>query len=188
MMCLREAQWDVHLCLLRDRCDARQPPTFLKDYLMYLNSAWKLMFSIALGLMASGCSSMEPAQPAEPKTIDPKLSCAVPTNCVNSRTSPGLAPLRFTGSATQGLALLKATLASFPEATVLQLSDREITAVFTTPVGFRDNVIFLVDPQQKQIDFQSKSGFGLYDFGKNRSRMEAFSKRFAEVTQASTPK
>jgi hypothetical protein len=40
---------------------------------MYLNSAWKLMFSIALGLMASGCSSNRPAQPAESKTIDPEI-------------------------------------------------------------------------------------------------------------------
>ena len=61
-------------------------------------------------------------------------------------------------------------------------------AVFTTPAGFRDDVIFLIDPQQQKIDFQSHSGFGLYDFGKNRSRMQAFTERFAQVAAATKPK
>jgi uncharacterized protein (DUF1499 family) len=92
--------------------------------------------------------------------------------------------LHFVGTGAHGQAKLQATIASFPEATVQQQDESTIKSVFTTPAGFRDDVIFLLDPQQHQIDFQSHSGLGLYDFGKNRSRMQAFTARFAEVTAA----
>ena len=147
---------------------------------MYRQSVPKIILTIAALLAA--CSSVPPTAPAAKNTpIDPRLSCALPTNCVNSRTSSGLAPLHFAGTGAQGRALLQATLASFPEATVQQQDESTTTAVFTTPAGFRDEVIFLLDPQQHQIDFQSHSGFGLYDFGKNRSRMQAITARFVEA-------
>ena len=140
-------------------------------------------------LLTAACSTFTlPAPAAENTPIDPRLSCTLPTNCVNSRTSSGLAPLHFVGTGAYGLALLQATLASFPEATVQQQDESTITAVFTTPAGFRDDVIFLLDPQQHQIDFQSHSGFGLYDFGKNSSRMQAVTARFAEVAAATNSK
>ena len=151
---------------------------------MYQQCAFRIILTIT-ALLTAACSTLTlPTPAAENTPIDPRLSCTLPTNCVNSRTSNGLAPLQFAGTGAHGLALLRATLASFPEATVQQQDKRTITAVFTTPAGFRDDVIFLLDPQQHQIDFQSHSGFGLYDFGKNRSRMQAVTVRFAEVTAA----
>lgn len=154
---------------------------------MYQQHASKFVLTIAALLTA--CSTFTPPAPAAKNTaIDPRLSCTLPTNCVNSRTSSGLAPLRFVGTGAHGLALLQATLASFPEATVQQQDESTITAVFTTPAGFRDAVIFLLDLQQHQIDFQSHSGFGLYDFGKNRSRMQAVTARFDEVAAATDSK
>ncbi len=150
---------------------------------MYQQRASKIILTIAALLTA--CHTVPPPAPAAKNTpIDPRLSCTLPTNCVNSRTSSGMAPLHFVGTGAHGLALLQATLASFPEATVQQQDESTIKAVFTTPAGFRDDVIFLLDPQQHQIDFQSHSGFGLYDFGKNRSRMQAVIVHFAEVTAA----
>jgi uncharacterized protein (DUF1499 family) len=128
--------------------------------------------------------TVQPAFAAEQEAISPLLNCSLPTNCVNSRTSEGLVPLRFTGNNAQGLALLKTTLASFPEASIKLESESSIKAVFTTPVGFKDDVIFLIDAQRQQIDFQSHSGFGLYDFGKNRSRMQAVGARFAKEAAA----
>ena len=151
---------------------------------MYQQPASRLTLVITVLLMTACSSFTLPAPSAEKTLIDPRLSCTLPTNCVNSRTSSGLAPLHFAGTGAHGLALLQATLASFPEATAQQQGENTITAVFTTPAGFRDDVIFLIDPQQHQIDFQSHSGFGLYDFGKNRTRMQAFTARFAEVTAA----
>jgi len=154
---------------------------------MYQQRAFRIILTIAALLTA--CSTFPPTAPvAKSTSIDPRLSCTLPTNCVNSRTSGGLAPMHFAGTGAQGLALLQATLASFPEATVRRQDESMITAVFTTAAGFRDDVIFLLDPQQQTIDFQSRSGFGLYDFGKNRSRMQAFTARFAEVTAAAVSK
>ena len=154
---------------------------------MYQQRASKFILTIAALLTA--CGTFPPPAPAAKNTpIDPRLSCTLPTNCVNSRTSSGLAPLHFAGTGAHGLALLQATLVSFPEATVQQQDESTITAVFTTPAGFRDDVIFLLDPQQHQIDFQSHSSFGLYDFGKNRSRMQALTARFAEVTATADSK
>lgn len=155
---------------------------------MYQRRGFRITLTIAV-LLTAACSTFTlPAPVAENTPIDPRLSCTLPTNCVNSRTSSGLAPLHFVGTASYGLALLKATLGSFPEATVRQQDESTITAVFTTPAGFRDDVIFLLDPQRPQIDFQSHSGFGLYDFGKNRSRMQAVITRFAEVRAATDSK
>lgn len=54
------------------------------------------------------------------------------------------------------------------------------TAVFTTRIGFRDEVVFVLDPAGQQIHFRSRSLLGLYDFGKNRSRMAAVSERLAQ--------
>ena len=155
---------------------------------MYQQPASRIALAITV-LLTAACSSFTlPAPAAENTPIDPRLSCTLPTNCVNSRTSSGMAPLHFRGTGAHGLALLQATLASFPEATVQQQDESMITAVFTTLAGFRDDVIFLLDPQQHQIDFQSHSDFGLYDFGKNRSRMQALTARFAEVTAAADSK
>lgn len=121
-------------------------------------------------------------------TINPLLNCPLPSNCVNSLTSSGLAPLRYVGTGAQGLALLKTTLVSFPEARIRLEDDSTVKTIFSTPIGFKDEVIFLIDAQQQQINFQSHSGFGLYDFGKNRSRMQAVAARFAEVAAAAGAK
>ena len=55
--------------------------------------------------------------------------------------------------------------------------------VFTTPLGFKDLVDFKINAQAQRIDYRSRSSFGLYDFGKNRSRMSAFSNRFEQITR-----
>ena len=162
---------------------------------MHQRHASKMPLKIAALLTTTISALMMTAQPAfaadntatntaTNTAINPLLNCSLPSNCVNSRTSNGLAPLHFVGTAAQGLALLKTTLASFPEARIQLEDDSTVKTIFSTPIGFKDDVIFLIDVQQQQIDFQSHSGFGLYDFGKNRSRMQAVSTRFAEVAAA----
>lgn len=166
---------------------------------MHQRHASKMPLKIAALLTTTISALMMTAQPAfaadntatntaTNTAINPLLNCSLPSNCVNSRTSNGLAPLHFVGTAAQGLALLKTTLASFPEARIQQEDDSTVKTIFSTPIGFKDDVIFLIDVQQQQIDFQSHSGFGLYDFGKNRSRMQAVSTRFAEVAAAAGAK
>ena len=57
-----------------------------------------------------------------------------------------------------------------------------LSAVFNTPAGFQDQVDFQIDPVQQRIDYRSRSILGLYDFGKNRSRMQQFAERFGPAS------
>ena len=111
------------------------------------------------------------------------LACPVPSNCVNSFDSSGLAPLRFEGTPAQAQAALRATLAEFPETTIVKADELSMEVVFRTPIGFKDLIDFKINAPAKRIDYRSKSSFGLYDFGKNRSRMTAFSAKFEEIAK-----
>lgn len=133
-----------------------------------------LTLSGCIAITSTGTSSSSP--PAAPG-----LGCTLTSNCVNSVDSNGLPPLRYNGTSAQGLAALQATLAQFPEAKVVRANDLVVETVFTTAVGFKDEVEFRLNPQGQRIDFRSQSTFGLYDFGKNRARMLAFAARFAQV-------
>jgi uncharacterized protein (DUF1499 family) len=84
------------------------------------------------------------------------------------------------GTAERGLALLHATLESFPEAKIVRTEGLAIEVVFTTRLGFQDQVDFRVDPQGGRIDYRSRSLFGLFDWGKNRSRMDEVRERFKQ--------
>lgn len=111
------------------------------------------------------------AQEVEP------LPCETTSNCVNS-ASEGLAPMVYTGDAARGLTLLKATLAHFPEATLTAGGPLRLELIFRTMLGFKDEVVFVLDPAGQRIQFRSRSLMGRYDFGKNRSRMEAVVAQF----------
>lgn len=112
-------------------------------------------------------------------TTSADLQCALPTNCVSSAQDDP-APLRYDGNAERGIELLNATLASFPEAKVVRTEGLEVETIFTTRIGFRDRVEFRVDPQGGRIDYRSQSLFGLFDWGKNRSRMGEVREKFNE--------
>ena len=140
---------------------------------------------LLLGSLASAFSMTQAAENEATGSLLPvaeALSCFSPGNCVNSLDDlSSLPPLRFTGTAAEGKAILLATLADFPEATVHLDVALQVEAVFTTTVGFRDTVLFRIDPAGQRIDFRSSSNFGLYDFGKNRSRMKEFTARFEKT-------
>lgn len=106
------------------------------------------------------------------------LGCPLSSNCVSTIGSGALVPLVYAGTPAQATALLAATLKTFPEATIEQTEPLAMVAIFTTRVGFRDQVDFRIDPALQRVDFRSRSLFGLFDWGKNRSRMEEFSARF----------
>jgi len=136
-----------------------------------------------LVLLLAACASPTPTSSASPSGggsgAEHELACAMPSNCVNSLGSGALAPLRFGGTPAQAFAALQATLATFPEARVVKSEPLALGVIFTTPIGFRDQVDFRIDAAGRRIDFRSRSLFGLFDFGKNHSRMAEFSARFA---------
>ena len=136
----------------------------------------------ALVLLMCGCAAQMPAPHSSVAADDTRtaLACTVPTNCVNSLGGSDLGPLRYEGTPTQALVLLRATLADFPEAQIVKADGLSLEAVFTTSLGFRDIVNFKIDAEAQRIDYRSRSSFGLFDFGKNQSRMAAFSDRFKQ--------
>jgi len=132
-------------------------------------------FPLAAALWLGACAATPPdaTGPAPPDA----LACRLPSNCVS--TLSGAAPLVFAGSAEQALARLRTTLSGFPEARIVRAEGLRLEAVFTTPAGFQDQVTFQIDPARQRVDYRSRSSFGLYDFGKNCSRMQQFAERFA---------
>jgi len=130
---------------------------------------------LALALLLGACASTAPGAPSPPPQNT--LACSLPSNCVSSLS--GAPPLRFEGTPAQALERLRATLATFPEARIERAEGLMLEAVFTTPAGFKDRLDFRIDPALQRIDYRSRSTFGLCDFGKNRSRMQAFAERFA---------
>lgn len=77
----------------------------------------------------------------------------------------------------------KLAVATFAEARVVRSEPLLLEAIFTTPIGFKDEVNFRIDAAAQRIDYRSRSMLGLFDFGKNRSRMQAFTARFEPQDQ-----
>lgn len=127
---------------------------------------------------AAGALLVALASPAAAAERDDELVCTLPTNCVTSLDARH-PPLRFEGDAAQAVTRLDATLATFPEAQWLRREPLRLSAVFTTRLGFQDEVDFRIDPAAGRIDYRSRSRLGLFDFWKNGSRMREFSARFA---------
>ena len=69
---------------------------------------------------------------------NPDLACLLPSNCVSSRGNGGLMPLLYAGTPAQAMAMLQATLKTFPEAAIVRTEPLALEVIFTTPVGVRD--------------------------------------------------
>lgn len=152
-------------------------------------SALLALLIVSVGAQAAAQTS----QPGVQMVIGPAsqdsqtaLACPVSADCVNSIGGKGLPPLPLSGTPPQALKALRATLAQFPEASILTSDRRSMEVVFTTPRGFRDVVEFRLDAQAGRIDFRSRSSFGRNDFGKNRTRMTRFAEAFEQAQQAQT--
>jgi uncharacterized protein (DUF1499 family) len=139
------------------------------------------LVTITWAMLGAGCASTPAGAPSADTVADTRraeLACTLPTQCVDSLGGGSFSPLRYVGEPAQATAALLATLATFPEARVVRNEGLQLEVIFTTPIGFRDQVDFRIDPAAQHIDYRSRSLFGLFDFGKNRSRMREFIARF----------
>ena len=141
--------------------------------------------ALAVALLLGACAATAPTPTATgaPDPTDAGLACPLASNCVTSRGTGGPSPLRYTGTPARAMAQLRATLATFPEAAVVRSEALALEVIFTTPAGFRDQVDLRIDPQSQHVDFRSRSLTGLFDWGKNRSRMQEFKTRFEGSTR-----
>ncbi|MDA3922136.1 MAG: DUF1499 domain-containing protein [Salinisphaera sp.] len=113
---------------------------------------------------------------------DQLTSCPSAPHCVSSQapadSSKHVEPFGYETSAAAARKALLATLDADDHATVVKSNQRFIHATFKTTLGFVDDVTFLMQPDKHVIDVKSQSRVGYYDFGKNRSRVEALRKAF----------
>ena len=133
-------------------------------------------FSTVVLLAAALTACAQSIDPGAPTAA--ALGCALPSNCV-STVDGGAAPLRFEGDSIQAMVRLKRTLAAYTDVRIVRSDATSVDAVFTTAAGFEDEVAFRLDAPQHRVDYRSRSRLGLFDFGKNRSRMREFAERFA---------
>lgn len=153
-----------------------------------MSRIWALLLIASLTAFHCAAEETGRASKADPDATKAALNCQSTSNCVNSLGgADSLPPLRFTGSAEDGKAILMTTLAAFPEARLVTNEPLSVETVFTTMLGFRDQVLFRIDAAGQRIDFRSSSNFGRYDFGKNRSRMKAFAARFEKEAAHGRP-
>jgi len=115
-----------------------------------------------------------PSPPDEPGT----LICLRSGNCVNSLPGSALPPLTFAGDPAQAMNRLRALLAQDKQAQVTRQTEQQLDVVFTTLLGFQDDVRFVLDGPAGRIHFRSMSRVGRYDFGKNGARMRDIAAKF----------
>ena len=141
-------------------------PSF--DSISRKESKWAVWtFVIVLGACAATSPTLHAT--AAPNSGNPDLACLLPGNCVSSLGYNGLPPLLCAGTPEQAMAMLQATLLTFPEATIVRSEPLMMEVIFTAPVGVRDQADLRIGPQAQRVDFRSRSLFGLFDWGKHRS-------------------
>jgi uncharacterized protein (DUF1499 family) len=127
--------------------------------------------------------------PAHPGPLDGKLK--PPSRNPNSVSSQAdlwpaeeyetdyarIEPLRFSGEPAAAMNRLRAVLANWPDAAVIEDTPEYIRVEFETRwLRFIDDAEFLLDPEARVIHVRSASRLGRRDFGVNRARIEALRK------------
>ena len=100
--------------------------------------------------------------------------CLNTPNCVCSECERAdkMPPLEFSGDAAAAKAALKDALQT-KGIPVIEEQENYLHAVATTPLmRFKDDLEFLIVPEEKKIQFRSASRLGKSDLGKNRARLK----------------
>ncbi len=109
-------------------------------------------------------------------------ACPESPNCVSTQALDEkhfIEPIAFAGSPDSAIQAIKEALATMPRINIVSETDDYLHAEATSLVfRFVDDLEFLVDEQNKLIQFRSASRIGHSDFGANRSRMERFREIF----------
>ncbi len=107
-------------------------------------------------------------------TTNPLQPCPSSPNCVSSQAPDDhfIAPLTISGDPAIAFALLRDILGQRRDTSVIAADDRLIQVEFTTTLGFVDDALFVLDPENRVIHIRSASRSGYWDFGKNRRRVE----------------
>jgi uncharacterized protein (DUF1499 family) len=135
-------------------------------------------------LALTACWGGPPAAVEEAKTSGKLPPCPDSPNCVSSLADSNdaihyLPPLRYTGTADEAKARLLAVIAAMPRTKVVTDQGNYLHVEFTSALmRYVDDVQFVIDDANRQIDFRSAARIGRGDMGANRGRMEEISTRF----------
>ena len=117
--------------------------------------------------------------------------CPDTPNCVCSdcERADKMPPLEFSGEAATAKAALISALRA-KGIPVVEEQENYLHAVATTPLmRFKDDLEFLILPEENKIHFRSASRLGKSDLGKNRSRLrEIFAELEKNGVRVGTPK
>jgi uncharacterized protein (DUF1499 family) len=153
---------------------------------------WKILLILCLGLCGASVAilallSVFARRPDHLGVVEGRLvPCPDKPNCVCSQDEDerhAIAPLHYTGSATEAVGRLKKVLAAQPRTRIVTAHEEYLHAECTSRLfRFVDDVEFLIDDARKVIHFRSASRAGRSDMGVNRERMESIRKAFAGLS------
>ena len=139
-----------------------------------------LVLLVMVGVL--GWSSMKSTPPTLGVTDGKLLPCPSSPNCVCSTDEDAghaIAPLAFTGPASEAFSRIKSVTLAMPRTRSLEESTNYLRVEFTTLIcRFKDDVEFVLDEQNSVIHVRSASRVGHSDLGVNRKRVEAIRQAF----------
>lgn len=111
-------------------------------------------------------------------------ACPNKPNCVSSQVEKSdahyIAPIAFTGSATDSIARIKKIIASMERTQVINEAPNYLYVEFKSKLmGYVDDVEFFADEKAQLIHVRSASRLGYRDFNVNRDRIEAIRQQFS---------
>ena len=108
--------------------------------------------------------------------------CPDTPNCVSSLAmdpAKKVEPFPLRGDTSRSLELLTGVIRSMPRTTIVSTSADRIEAEFRSLLGFVDDVLFVVSPDDV-IHVRSASGKGSWDLGVNRRRVERIRRKYLQ--------
>lgn len=109
----------------------------------------------------------------------PEKQVCVSTMAPKDDETHYMEPIEYSTSMEEAKEKIIKTVKSFKRTEIIDEKDNYIHTTFTTFLfRFTDDVEFLLDDTEKIIHFKSQSRVGGFDWGKNRSRMKKFKKKF----------
>jgi uncharacterized protein (DUF1499 family) len=90
--------------------------------------------------------------------------------------------LQYDGNTETAIVQLKKVIANEPRTEIVFEDNQRIEVVFKSLIfRYRDDVVFVLHPDTKTIDFRSKSRVGYSDMGVNRERIERLRTAFTSI-------
>jgi len=113
---------------------------------------------------------------------EPLAPCGSRPNCVCSRADAGdrhhVEPFAVSGDGAAAFSRLKNLVAGMPRTAIVAATDEYVHAVCRTRLGFADDLECRFCRADSVVHVRSASRLGYFDFGVNRTRVEALRWQF----------